>query len=79
MELLIKGLELIAEKFLGHKDVKVYAHGLAGELIKDFFRKFEKDLTKEDYFRLIEIVIGKENLLNKLKEILELVEDDKKH
>ena len=78
MELFIKGIEIVAEKFLGHKDTKVFAHALASELIKHFFRKFDKDVSKEDFFRLIEIVLGKENLADKVKEILEVVADEKK-
>ena len=58
MDLLIKGIELIADKFLGHKDYRVVYQGIAIHIIKYLLKKYESDLKKEDLIRIVEALNG---------------------
>ena len=58
MDLVIKGIELVVGKFLGHKDARVVFQGVAIELIKHLLKTYEKDLQKDDILRIVEALSG---------------------
>lgn len=62
MELVIKAIEAVAGKFLGHKDSSVVFQGVAIELVKHLLNKYEDELKKEDIFKIIEVLVNKDKI-----------------
>ena len=56
MDLLIKGIELVTEKLLGKHDPKVVLQAVGIEILKHFLKKYEKDLSKEDFLKILELL-----------------------